>query len=124
MSALVFRLRNVPQDEAADVRALLDEHEIEWYETTAGNWGVAMPGIWASHEEDLPKARNLINDYQSKRGENQRQQYAENLRSGDTPTLLQRIRTQPLQMGGIIVFCLFILYIMINPFLQLIGHAS
>lgn len=124
MSALVFRLRNVPQEEAAEVRALLDEHEIEWYETTAGNWGVAMPGIWVSDVEDLPQARQLINDYQQQRSESQRKHYEEGLRSGETPTLLQRISAQPLQMGGIIVFCLFILYVMINPFLQLIGHAS
>ena len=44
MSALIFRLRNVPEDEAMQVRDLLDEHRIDWFETSAGNWGIGMPG--------------------------------------------------------------------------------
>ena len=54
MPTLVFRLRNVPEDEADDVRALMDENEFDWYETSAGNWGIAMPGIWISKDEELP----------------------------------------------------------------------
>ena len=124
MSALAFRLRNVPQEEAEEVRALLEEHDIECYETTAGNWGIAMPGIWVNNDEDLPRARTLINDYQRQRSETQRQAYEQDLRSGSTNTLLQRIRSQPLRVVGIILFCLFILYVTINPFLQLIGYPA
>ena len=124
MSALAFRLRNVPQEEAEEVRALLEEHDIECYETTAGNWGIAMPGIWVQNDEDLPRARTLINDYQRQRSETQRQEYAQELRSGSATTLLQRIRSQPLKVAGIVLFCLFILYVTINPFLQLIGYTA
>ncbi len=124
MSALAFRLRNVPQEEAEEVRALLEEHDIECYETTAGNWGIAMPGIWVLDDEDLPRARSLINDYQRQRSETQRQGYEQDLRSGSSITISQRIRSQPLKMAGIILFCLFILYVTINPFLQLIGYTA
>ena len=124
MSALAFRLRNVPQEEADEVRELLTEHEIEWYETTAGNWGIAMPGLWVNDEDDLPRARALIHEYQCQRSETQRARYEQDLLRGDTPTLLQRVRTQPLKVAGIILFCLFILYVMINPFLQLIGYSA
>ncbi len=124
MSTLAFRLRNVPQEEAEEVRALLEEHDIECYETTAGNWGIAMPGIWVNNDEDLPRARTLINDYQRQRSENQRQAYEQDLRTGNTTTLSQRIRSQPLRVAGIILFCLFILYVTINPFLQLIGYTA
>lgn len=124
MSALAFRLRNVPQEEAEEVRALLEEHDIECYETTAGNWGIAMPGIWVHNDEDLPRARSLINDYQRHRSEIQRQHYERGLRSGDTLTLSQRIRTQPWRVAGIVLFCLFILYVTIHPFLQLIGYTA
>ncbi|NND90892.1 MAG: hypothetical protein HKN42_08495 [Granulosicoccus sp.] len=119
MSALVFRLRNVPEDEADDVRALLDEQGIHWYETTAGNWSIAMPGLWVSNEDDLPKARALIDAYQRERSLNKRREYQDGLRRGDTATLWQRVRSQPLQVTGIVVFCLFILYAMISPFLRL-----
>ena len=124
MSALAFRLRNVPQEEAEEVRALLEEHDIECYETTAGNWGIAMPGIWVQDDEDLPRARTLINDYQRQRRETQRLAYEHDLRDGRATTLSQRIRSQPLKVAGIVLFCLFILYVTINPFLQLIGFTS
>ncbi|MGK0318613.1 MAG: hypothetical protein ACI9JP_000792, partial [Granulosicoccus sp.] len=39
MPTLVFRLRNVPEDEADDVRMLMNENDFDWYETSAGNWG-------------------------------------------------------------------------------------
>ena len=42
MSKLLFRLRNVPDDEAEEVRQLLEEHGIETYETDAGNWGISL----------------------------------------------------------------------------------
>jgi hypothetical protein len=36
MAKLLLNLRNVPDDEADDVRALLDEHDIAYYETSRG----------------------------------------------------------------------------------------
>ena len=45
MSKLLFRLRNVPDDEADEVRELLTQHSIEFYETGAGNWGISMPRV-------------------------------------------------------------------------------
>ena len=42
MPLQLFNLRGVPEDEAEDIRQLLDEHEIEFYETSAGNWGVSL----------------------------------------------------------------------------------
>ena len=46
MPELLFKLRNVPDDEAEEVRQLLNDHEINFYETRAGGWGISMPGIW------------------------------------------------------------------------------
>ncbi|MGQ7845524.1 DUF6164 family protein [Granulosicoccus sp. 3-233] len=123
MSALVFRLRNVPEDEADEVRALLSEHAIDWYETSAGNWGIAMPGLWVNDDSDLPRARELISTYQRERTETQRRNHELAKRNGDETTLIQRITEQPLKVAGIVLFCLFILYISINPFLRLIGYG-
>jgi hypothetical protein len=36
MTKLLLNLRNVPDDEADDVRALLDDHDIAYYETSPG----------------------------------------------------------------------------------------
>lgn len=123
MSALVFRMRNVPEEEADEVRALLDEHRIDWYETTAGSWGIAMPGLWVNDEAELPRARELINTYQHDRRETQRQNRELERQNGNEVTLRQRISEQPLKVAGIVLFCLFILYVTINPFLRLIGYG-
>lgn len=124
MSALVFRLRNVPREEAEAIRALLDEHHIEWYETSAGNWGIAMPGIWVGDEQDLPRARELIDAYQKEHQQRMRQAHQRDVDSGQSETLIQRIREHPLKVAGIVLFCLFILYVMINPFVQLVQQMA
>ncbi|HET6397150.1 MAG TPA: DUF6164 family protein, partial [Pseudoxanthomonas sp.] len=41
MPKLLFPLRNVPQEEAAEVRALLDEAGLDWYETRPGPFGIS-----------------------------------------------------------------------------------
>lgn len=46
MSKLLFKLRGVPDDEADEIRALLAEKQIEYYETSAGNWGISLPALW------------------------------------------------------------------------------
>jgi len=40
MSRLLLNLRNVPYDEADDVRAMLDAKRIAFYETTPSPWGI------------------------------------------------------------------------------------
>ena len=45
MSKLLFRLRHVPEDEAEEVRALLEQNSIEFFETFAGNWGISLPAL-------------------------------------------------------------------------------
>lgn len=124
MSQLVFRLRNVPVDEADAVRGLLDEHNLDWYETTAGNWGVAMPGLWVKDTDDAPRARTLIDTYQQQRGQRMRQDYESELATGNAQTLAGQLKAQPLRVFGIVLFCLFILYVSINPFLRMIGYPA
>ena len=67
MPTLIFRLRNVPDDKAGAVRALLDHNGFQSYETSAGNWGIATPAIWLTDGQDVPRARALIEDYQRTR---------------------------------------------------------
>lgn len=124
MPALVFRLRNVPEDEADAVRALLDEHHIDWYETSAGNWGIAMPGLWVRESDDTARARSLIEAYQQTRAQEQRSHYLSERDSGNAPSVLQRLKEQPFRLAGILIFCLFIVYVSVNPFLNLIRQTS
>lgn len=124
MATLVFRLRNVPEDEAQAVRTLLDTNNIDWYETTAGNWGIAMPGIWINNSDEVGRARSLIDAYQIERRNALQLAYKDEKLSGENRTFIQSFKDSPLQVVAIILFCLFIVYVSINPFLQLIGYSA
>jgi hypothetical protein len=60
MSKLVFKLRNVPIDEAQDIRELLEGNDIAYFETSAGNWGISLPAIWIHESEKFEFTRQLI----------------------------------------------------------------
>jgi hypothetical protein len=75
MSLLLFSLRGVPDDEADEIRDLLTEQDIDFYETPAGNWGVSMPAFWLRNEAELATAQALLNAYQQQRVITQRALY-------------------------------------------------
>ena len=56
MSKLLLNLRHVPDDEADDVRAMLDEGGIAYYETRPSAWGISAGGIFVTEEADVPEA--------------------------------------------------------------------
>ncbi len=111
MSTLLFSLRGVPEDEAEDIRQLLDEHHIDYYETDAGNWGISMPALWLQQSDDLPRARQLLDDYQLKRQTEQRRLYEDLKKAGKAPTTLDLICQHPVEFFFSIGFIGVILYI-------------
>ena len=60
MPVLLLNLRDVPADEAEEVRALLDAEGIEWYETKPSLWGVSAGGLWLSDPDQQEQARALL----------------------------------------------------------------
>ena len=66
MAILLFSLRGVPEDEVDEVRELLTEQNIDFYETSAGNWGMSMPALWL-RDDASEKARYALNAYQQQR---------------------------------------------------------
>ncbi len=119
MSALLFKLRNVPDDEAEDIRKLMDTHGIEIYETSAGNWGISMPAIWVQNDAQLPEAKQLLDQYQHTRAADARRTYIEDRRTGVAPGFIQKVTERPFAVAGIILFCLFVIYAMTSPFIRL-----
>jgi len=124
MPALVFRMRNVPEDEADAVRELLEQNRFEWYETTAGNWGIAMPGLWIANEDDLPLARQLIEEHQNQWREKQLSERQARIEAGLEPSLIDRLKERPLASAGTIAFCLFVIYAMLSPFVRMASGTS
>ena len=121
MATLLFRLRNVPEDEAEEVRALLDEHGIAYYETSAGNWRISMPALWLPDDSQLGPARELLDAYQQERSRRMRQAYHEQKQSGRHPTLWSNFVREPLKVSLYLGAAAVVLYLSLQVFLTM-GH--
>ncbi len=60
MSVLIVRLNGVLDDEAVEVRALLDEHGFQDHETTGGFLGLGVAGVWLMDPDQEAAARRVI----------------------------------------------------------------
>lgn len=98
MSKLLLNLRMVLDDEADDVRAMLDAHRIEFYETRPSRWGVSHGGIWVTHEQDVAQAKELMADYQAQRRERVRAERETAVREGTADTFADTLRREPLRV--------------------------
>nr|WP_277816503.1 DUF6164 family protein [Mariprofundus sp. KV] len=114
----MFKLRDVPDDEAEDVRLLLGEHDISFYETHAGGFGIGTPAIWLHDDEKLDQARLLIDGYQSRRHAEKRAEYERLRAEGGQVTFFDRFRQHPVMVIVLLLFSLFILYVSLSPFLS------
>lgn len=72
MATLVFRLKYVPDEEADDIRQLLFDNDIAFYETTAGRWQISMAGLWVKDKDQATQAIALIHEDQCKRAQTMR----------------------------------------------------
>jgi len=116
MAKLLFRLRNVPDDEAEEVRQLLDEHGIETYETDAGNWGISLPAIWLENTDQFERAKALLGEYQTERAIRVRAEFDQLRSRGEHPSLLATLRAQPLKFLAYCAAIGVILYLSIGSF--------
>lgn len=98
MRTLLLNLRDVPDDEADEVRALLGEHGIPFYETPPNRWGISAGGIWIADAGVAVRARRLIAEYQERRGESARAAWSAARRAGRAETLWSTVRDQPLRV--------------------------
>lgn len=121
MSKLLLNLRNVPDDEADDVRAFLDANGIAWYETKPSLWGISAGGIWVAENAAFAEARRLMADYQAERGARARAEYAAARREGRAETLWMVVRAEPLRVLLTLLAILFLLGLMALPVFLLRG---
>ena len=111
MSKILFKLRNVPDDEAEEVRALLTDHHIDYYETSAGNWGISMPAIWVRDERQFQQAKELSDTYQEARSLRARAEYARLKREGKNKTMLDNFKARPVLFIAYILIVLALFYL-------------
>jgi hypothetical protein len=119
MPHLLFKLNGVPEDEALEVRQLLDENRIDYYETSAGLLGISLAAIWIRDDGEIERARSLVDEYQQQRYQQAQKDYRQQLDEGRAETLLQRLLRQPIRMLLYLAIILAILYFSTVPFLTL-----
>ncbi len=119
MSKLLMNLRNVPDDEADDVRAMLDAQRIAFYETRPSIWGVSAGGIWVTEDEAFADARRAMDDYQQQRATRARAEYAAARRAGTAQTFLRLLRDEPARVAMSLLGILFALGLVTIPFFLL-----
>jgi hypothetical protein len=122
MAILLFKLNNVPDDEAMDIRELLEANDIYFYETHAGMWRLGLDAIWLTDNTNEEKARELIKGYQAERSANEQKNYAELVESGQAPTLWQNFCHSPLRFVALIVAVIFVLSLTLAPFGMMLKH--
>ncbi|WP_372965770.1 DUF6164 family protein [Marinobacter sp.] len=114
----LMNLRNVPDDEADDIRALFEEHDVHYYETPPSRWGISMGGFWVHADDEAARARSLLNDYQARRRESQRLEYQARCERGETGWWYQ-FRSRPVAFLAAVVAITVILGFTLLPFVRL-----
>ncbi|WP_417551792.1 DUF6164 family protein [Marinomonas fungiae] len=112
MAQLVFRLKNVPDEEADDIRGLLNEHEIEFYETSAGRWQISMAGIWVRDKTQAQQAKVLIAEDQAQRATRAQQITTRDWLAG----FITHARQNPVEFVFTVVAVLLVLSLSVIPF--------
>ena len=119
MSKLLLNLRDVPDDEADDVRRFLDSGGVSYYETPPSWWGISAGGIWIRDDGDIAEAKRLMANYQRERQARARAERAEAERNGTAETFARVLRTQPLRVALSIIGIMLVLGLMALPALLL-----
>lgn len=98
MPKLLLNLRMATDDEAAEIRELLDHHDVDWYETQPGFWGISAGGIWLRDLERATEVKGLLDVYQKRRVARVRAELETARREGRAPTFVGELRANPGRM--------------------------
>lgn len=118
MAKLLFRMRDVPDDEAEEVRELLTQNEIPFFETFAGNWGISMPGLWLVDEQQFDEARALLDEYQEVRSTRVKSQYLKQREQGEIRTFWESFRAEPVRFSVYLSLAALVLFLSLRFFVS------
>ncbi len=119
MAKILFRLNGVPDDETNDVRELLTNNAIDFYETSSGNWGVSMPAIWLSDDDQFEKAKALLDAYQNERTVRMREEYDRLKQEGKNKTFVDSVAQNPVRFMIHLALALLVIYLSVTLVLDL-----
>ncbi len=119
MAKLIFKLRNVPEDEALEVRELLESNGIEYFETFAGSWGMSMPALWVKDNDQYQHARELIEAYSKDRSNKIKTEYELLKARGEAKTMWDNFVDDPFRFIAYMIGVSLVLYFSLRFFLTL-----
>lgn len=102
MAKLLLNLRNVPDDEADEVRGWLKESGIEFYETEPASWGISAGGIWIREDAQIARAKAMMAEYQAQRRQRAQADQAAARRDGSAETFASLLRRRPAYVLGML----------------------
>ena len=121
MAKIIFKLQSVSEDEAEDIKNLLTENKMDFYESPAGNWGISVHALWLKDETQYAQAKKLIEEYQLERSQRIRLETQLKIKTGEYETFIKRLVNRPVQFLVTLAIILLILYLSIVPFLEFGG---
>jgi|SRR5699024_5088481 len=113
---LLLSFRYAPEDEIEQVRALLIEHHIDFYEVPPSFMGFNPGGIWLRNKAQQAEVRVLLNEYQQQRAEQARQHWEEQKHQGTHTTQWQLIKAHPFRFALTLIGISLLLGLMTIPF--------
>lgn len=118
MAKLLFRMRDVPDDEAEEVRELLRQNGIPFFETFAGNWGISMPGLWLVNKQQFDEARALLDEYQVARSTRVKSQYLWQREQDEIRTFWESFRAEPVRFSVYLGLAALVLFLSLRFFVS------
>ena len=73
MAIRLLGYSGLPKEDIANIKYLLSERNIQYYETPPGNWGASMAALWVYTEDAYIDALQIINNYQKETDKEQKQ---------------------------------------------------
>lgn len=114
----LFMLGGVPDDEADEVRMLLGEAGIDYYEVPASFLGVSPASLWLHDSDELGRAKALIDAYQAERAMRARDEYDRLRQEGRHRTFAGALKEHPFRSLLFFAIIALILYLSLSPFLN------
>lgn len=119
MAIKLTSLRDMPDDEIAEIRELLERYRIDFYETPAGNWGISAPTIWLREHDDLAIAKQRLQEYQQERSQRIHTEYEQLRQQGQQRTFIDQIREYPLRVVALLALAAAVAYFSVMPFIEI-----
>lgn len=115
MSKLLLNLRHVHDDEAHEVRAMLESNGIAFYETPRSSWGISAGGIYVTDDDNVAEAKRLMAEYQVQRRARVRTEREAAVRAGTAETFWTVLRREPLRVVLTALAIVFLLGLVALP---------